>query len=93
MPNSHQLCIYCYVSGKVQGVFFRAFTCDEAQRLNVTGFVRNLPDGRVEVVACGDQDKVNELYQSIQKGPTRAEVDHVSYEEIPLSDYHSFEVT
>ena len=46
-----KICINCLVSGKVQGVWFRANTQKEAQKLGVTGWVRNLPDGRVEVLA------------------------------------------
>ena len=46
-------CVRCIVSGRVQGVFFRAATQREAQQLGVTGYARNLPDGNVEVLACG----------------------------------------
>ena len=49
------VCRRCYVSGRVQGVFYRASTREQAERLGVTGHARNLPDGRVEVLACGEQ--------------------------------------
>jgi acylphosphatase len=47
------ICMQCYVSGQVQGVFFRASARHEAERLGVTGYARNLSDGRLEVLACG----------------------------------------
>lgn len=65
------------VSGRVQGVFFRAGTQAEARRLNLTGWARNLADGRVEVVACGNRQAVAELADWLQHGPPRAEVDAV----------------
>ncbi|NOX91074.1 MAG: acylphosphatase [Gammaproteobacteria bacterium] len=70
----------CYVSGQVQGVFFRASTRHEAERLAVSGYVRNLPDGRVEVLACGAKSLVEELCAWLSKGPTQAQVSNVSCE-------------
>ncbi|HSJ41006.1 MAG TPA: acylphosphatase, partial [Xanthobacteraceae bacterium] len=54
-------CVRFVVSGRVQGVFFRASTRDEALRLGLTGHARNLPDGTVEVVACGDDTALVQL--------------------------------
>jgi acylphosphatase len=65
------------VSGKVQGVFFRASTREQAQRLGVRGHARNLPDGRVEVLAVGADDAIRQLEQWLQHGPPSARVDHV----------------
>lgn len=68
------------VSGKVQGVFFRASTHAEARRLGISGHARNLPDGRVEVVACGDAAALAELEAWLRRGPPQARVDDLSVE-------------
>jgi len=66
-----------YVSGMVQGVFFRSETRDEASRRGVTGWVRNLRDGRVEAVFEGEKDKVAELIEFCRRGPRGARVTEV----------------
>ena len=65
------------VAGRVQGVFFRAACKDEADRLGVKGYARNLRDGRVEVVAEGSEDAVEALARWCQVGPPRAIVTKV----------------
>ena len=65
------------VSGRVQGVFFRASTREEALRLGLTGHARNLPDGSVEVVACGDDAALAELERWLALGPPLAQVSRV----------------
>lgn len=87
------LCVHCIVSGRVQGVWFRVSTKDEAERLGITGWVRNLEDGRVEVVACGAKDKVQQLHAWLKQGPRKAEVKEVFYEEIPWEEHGQFLVT
>jgi acylphosphatase len=69
------------VSGKVQGVFFRASTRNEALKLGLRGYARNLSDGRVEVVACGDPVAVDGLEQWLWEGPPAARVDDVERHE------------
>lgn len=71
------VCVKCLVSGRVQGVWFRASTQREARRLGVTGYARNLADGRVEVLACGNDAAVAELKEWLWQGPTAAAVDNV----------------
>ncbi|GGA21627.1 acylphosphatase [Dyella nitratireducens] len=66
------------VSGKVQGVFFRASARNEAQRRGLQGHARNLSDGRVEVVASGSDEALLELEQWLQHGPPAARVAEVS---------------
>jgi len=73
--------IRCFVSGRVQGVFYRACAADEAARLELDGSVRNLADGRVEVVAAGRDEALAELVAWLWKGPPRARVDAVEIEE------------
>lgn len=67
------------VEGQVQGVFFRSFVNNHASRLNLTGYVANLPDGRsMEVFAEGERGKLQELLQLLRKGPTGARVERVN---------------
>jgi len=68
---------HVYVSGRVQGVFFRSETQDEALRHGLTGWVRNLPEGRVEAVFEGDKDKVDRLIEFCRRGPPGARVSRV----------------
>ena len=70
------------VSGRVQGVCFRANTQDEALRLGLRGYARNLDDGRVEVVACGDAQAVEALAEWLQHGPPLARVDDVERQSV-----------
>jgi len=65
------------VSGKVQGVFFRASTGEQAQRLHLRGYARNLADGRVEVLAGGSADAIDALERWLAQGPPQARVDAV----------------
>jgi acylphosphatase len=65
------------ISGRVQGVGFRYFTEATAQREGVAGWVRNLPDRSVEVVAEGDADAVERFERAVRRGPPGARVDHV----------------
>ena len=73
------------VRGKVQGVFFRASTAQEATRLNLTGHAVNLPDGRVEVLAMGAAAAVDELELFLGAGPPAARVDQVDRETVKVS--------
>lgn len=76
------ICMHCYVSGRVQGVFFRASARHEADRLGVTGYARNLPDGRVEVLACGLKSQVDDFCAWLSQGPSHAQVTNVSCQAI-----------
>jgi acylphosphatase len=60
------------IQGQVQGVGFRAFTARHGQRLHLTGTVRNLPDGSVELVAEGSEERLKELLAQIRRGPSGA---------------------
>lgn len=76
-----KICRRCHVSGRVQGVFFRAATRDRAQSLRVTGHAKNLDDGRVEVLACGEDKDVEELIDWLWQGSPAARVDNVDVDE------------
>lgn len=69
--------LHLLVSGLVQGVFFRQSTVDEARLLGLAGWVRNLPDGRVEVEAEGARDALLRLLELCRRGPPAARVDDV----------------
>jgi acylphosphatase len=73
-----------YVSGRVQGVFFRAATRQRAAELGVTGYAMNLADGRVEVLACGDPGAVAQLGAWLWQGPPSAQVTQVETVDVAL---------
>ncbi len=75
--------VHLYIEGIVQGVFYRAFTRDLALRNGLTGWVRNLPDGRVEVVFEGDEDAVAKAVTECYKGPPGARVRDIEMFEEP----------
>ena len=86
------LCLRCYVSGRVQGVGFRYATADQALNLGVTGYVRNLPDRRVEVVACGEERAVNALRNWLWQGPHLARVSDVRCETLAYRNFPDFRI-
>lgn len=72
-----KVCIIAWVYGRVQGVGFRYTTQHEAQRLGLTGYAKNMDDGSVEVVACGESDRVEQLMKWLKAGWRSARVDRV----------------
>ncbi|MCU9945857.1 acylphosphatase [Pseudomonas solani] len=85
-----RICLHGYVSGKVQGVHFRQSTQEEADRLDLDGWVRNLADGRVEVLFEGEEGAVRELAAWLEQGPSGAKVDAVELTEQPLQGIAGF---
>ena len=82
------------ITGRVQGVGFRYYTQDAALREGVTGWVRNLPDGRVEALAEGEAEAVTRLERAVRSGPRGARVDRVYVDvEEPTGAYRTFSVT
>lgn len=86
------VCRRFLVSGEVQGVFFRASTRDVARRLGLGGYAANLPDGRVEVLACGTGDALERLREWLYLGPPQAEVTGVEEETAADPQIPGFEV-
>lgn len=79
------------VKGRVQGVFFRASTRRAAESLGITGYAINLPDGSVEVLACGPESEVDRLGDWLQQGPDMARVDSVKVESIDVDAPSDFQ--
>lgn len=91
MAESH--CVRCFVSGRVQGVWYRDSTRQKATELGLRGFAKNLPDGRVEVLACGSEAALAALERWLWQGPQHARVQHVEHESLPgCSSPKGFEV-
>ncbi|MGM0471451.1 MAG: acylphosphatase [Bacillota bacterium] len=73
MTQSQQLIrVHLYLSGRVQGVGFRNFTCHQATKLGLTGWVQNLDDGRVEAVITGLREDVDQILEQLKSGPALA---------------------
>ena len=80
------------VSGRVQGVGFRWFTHDAASREGVTGWVRNLPDGRVEALVEGEAEAVTRVERALRSGPRGARVDDVAVDDEEPGGYRRFTI-
>jgi acylphosphatase len=76
------ICKKCFVAGRVQGVFYRASAARRAQELAIRGYARNLADGRVEVVACGDEEAVETFVTWLWTGSSASKVTAVDVTEI-----------
>lgn len=76
----------CYVSGRVQGVFFRASTGQKAAELGLRGYARNLADGRVEVLVVGEHACAQSLIDWLWQGPPGAQVSNVEVIELPAGE-------
>lgn len=88
------ICIHAWVSGRVQGVWFRQSTLEEAQRQGLVGWVRNLSDGRVEVLMQGEEKAVRQVEAWLHRGPELATVAEVLSEQVEVSDeFEGFTVT
>lgn len=95
MNDSHQqekIGMHYLISGHVQGVFYRASAQDQAKLLGLTGWTRNLPDGRVEVVAFGEKSHLMEFYCWLKVGPAKATVSDVQYQKISYEKHDRFAI-
>lgn len=81
-----------YINGIVQGVFFRAFIKENAERYNVKGFTRNLEDGRIEIFLEGDSENVNKMINLCKKGPRHSKITHVEIKPEKFQDFKTFKV-
>jgi len=91
--SSARAAVEIHVTGRVQGVGFREFTCACAERLGVVGYAMNLRDGRVRVVAEGPREAFDALLREVERGPRVARVDDVQVSwTAPRGDFHGFGV-
>jgi len=79
------------ISGRVHGVFFRSTTCDIARKLGLKGYVKNLDNGDVEIIAQGNEKGLNELIDFCHKGPPSARIDNINIEQEKAQEFTSFE--
>jgi acylphosphatase len=80
-PEQRTRRVHAFISGRVQGVGFRAFTEEQARQRSLTGYVRNLPDGRVEAVIEGPGDQVAQMLEILKQGPPSARVEKLDITE------------
>lgn len=80
------------ISGRVQGVFFRAWSREQARSLGVAGWIRNCSDGTVQAHLEGDADSVDELIGRLHGGPPGADVDHLEVDETPVEGFVEFDI-
>ncbi len=85
------ICVRCVVAGRVQGVWYRAATRQQALALGLCGHAVNLPDGRVEVIACGAPQAVATLQEWLWRGPELARVSDVVCEPVEYRAYAGFD--
>lgn len=87
-----QQCIKARVTGKVQGVFFRRNTQQQALQLGLSGYAKNLSDGSVEVLACGEASALAKLETFLHRGPPDSEVERVKVEAVADQQANGFRV-
>ena len=88
-----KICRHIYVSGRVQGVWFRAFVRQQAEKAQVQGWAKNLPDGRVETMLCGDEKNVMQVEAALHQGPRLARVDGVEAQSHNLTEIQGFSIS
>jgi len=88
------VCRQFVISGKVQGVFFRASTARQADHLGLAGSAVNLPDGRVEIIACGAESRVDALAHWLASGPPLAKVTRIEARNLDpaIRPHHGFSI-
>jgi acylphosphatase len=86
-----KIAVHVRIEGRVQGVWFRAWTEKSANELGLTGWVRNCRDGTVEAVFCGAQVQVDQMIEQCHEGPSAAQVDRINVESEADQSYLGFE--
>ena len=93
MPSDARIARRWYISGRVQGVGYRYFAQRAAYALGLSGYARNLDDGRVEVYAAGESNAICEFSARLREGPRWADVRGVEEQEAPVDRVFSFEIS
>lgn len=81
-----------HLTGSVQGIFFRQFVKDNADKYNVKGYVRNLEDGRIEIFLEGDQEKVDSMILLCKSGPKHANIRRIEEKPEPFQEFKEFKI-
>jgi acylphosphatase len=87
-----QIARHLSITGRVQGVFFRAWSREQADELGVTGWIRNRPDGHVEAHIEGEDAAVDEMIERLRHGPPAADVENIRTWDADVCDFDGFEV-
>jgi len=87
-----KICKKFGISGKVQGVWFRSFAKKAAQKLDVTGWVKNSSNGNVEVLACGTEENIQQFEKLLWKGPLLARVKSITSEATNVKISQDFQI-
>ncbi|MDO8570101.1 MAG: acylphosphatase [Candidatus Daviesbacteria bacterium] len=80
------------ITGRVQGVFFRHFSEREAQKLDIKGLVKNLPDGSLYIEAEGEKENLDKFTKWCKKGPKFAKIEQIKTSETPIKNYNKFSI-
>lgn len=86
------VCYVAHISGRVQGVYFRASAQQQAIDYSLSGYARNLADGDVEVMLCGEQESIEKMLAWLAEGPEQAEVSNIQHQQVPWQEHHFFSI-
>ncbi len=81
-----------YITGTVQGIFFRAFVKENAERYDLKGFVRNLEDGRVEAFLEGNSEDLDKMIELCKKGPKHSQIRNIEIRTEKFQDFKNFKI-
>lgn len=84
--------IRLYITGSVQGIFFRQFVKDHADKRKIRGYVRNLEDGRVEIFLEGNQEDVDAMASICKRGPQHSQIRNVEEKKESFQDFKEFKI-
>ncbi|MCP4322896.1 MAG: acylphosphatase [Alteromonadales bacterium] len=81
-----------HISGRVQGVYFRASSQQQAIDYSLSGYARNLADGVVEVLLCGEEANIEKMLEWLAHGPEQAEVTKIQHKQVPWQEHNFFSI-